>query len=553
MFHFKKTFTALTLLLLPLLSLAQEESTDDVFHQVYKAKLSERDHFSSSGQRLKTAAAILRQDRANFHVFNIKDVEDEYDATFKDKEAREYMEKMVVSISETTEKAILNGTPIIQVEVFGDGGAEVTLITENGAIDKGLTEIKCSDVTYGTDSYFEKMEALSKKAGLSPDGNFSRYHEDVVKALCSGDTQDVTNSIDGGFVEAKDVNAISKILGISYTVKARSESGKSYGYSKEKFISMGLCSSCADNIAQFYTQKPSSPCGVLAKQALEGNPEAVSKLQESPDYCNWEYQEVAPPVQETIQSPQSEVQSVTIAPQVAQPSPAIDYGNLTDEQKKELLAVGNAQRNAKSEQRMIIFASVVIVVLTLVLIAVVLYFRKKSASKAPLESSLKEPANNKTDGVKSINELDVSESWKKKFEILERAGEFKNGSYENFKSLGFMERRKIGFNFIAFIGQPFYYFFKKMWGKGWVLFGLSVLINAAITVVEIVAKIHVPNAVYQIVPAVMFAQMANYDFYRFKVHNETMWKPFLKLNKPAAYIGFAVVSIAILLGVSALR
>ena len=92
-----------------------------------------------------------------------------------------------------------------------------------------------------------------------------------------------------------------------------------------------------------------------------------------------------------------------------------------------------------------------------------------------------------------------------------------------------------------------------MWGKGWVLFGFSVLINAAITVVEIVAKIHVPNAVYQIIPAVMFAQMASYDFYRFKVYNETMWKPFLKLNKPVAYIGFAVVSIAILLGVSALR
>jgi len=199
-----------------------------------------------------------------------------------------------------------------------------------------VTKIKCSDVTYGTDSYFDKMEELSKKAGLSPDGNFSRYHEDVVKALCSGDMQDVTNSIDGGFVEAKDVNAISKILGISYTVKARSESGKSYGYSKEKFISMGLCSSCADNIAQFYTEKPSSPCGILAKQALEGNPDAVSKLQESPDYCNWEYQEVASPVQETIQPPQPEVQPVTTAPQVVQPSPTINYGNLTDQQKREI-------------------------------------------------------------------------------------------------------------------------------------------------------------------------------------------------------------------------
>ncbi len=265
-------------------------------------------------------------------------------------------------------------------------------------------------------------------------------------------------------------------------------------------------------------------------------------------------QEVAPPVQETIQAPQPEVQQVATVQQAqaVESPPTIDYLHLTDQQKTDFIAIGKAQAQAKGEQRMIIFAAVVIAVITLIIVAF-LYFRKKSASKAPLEFSLKEPANNQTDGVKGINELDVSESWKKKFEILERAGEFKNGSYENFKALSFMERRKIGFNFIAFIGQPFYYFFKKMWGKGWVLFGLTVLINTVITVIEMIIKTPIPNVVYQIIPAVMFAQMANYDFYRFKVHNETMWKPFLILNKPAAYIGFAVVSIAILLGVSALR
>ncbi len=70
MSYFKPTFTALALLLLPMLSLAQEDTTDDVFHQVYKARLSEKDHLSSSKKRLKTAIAIVRQDRANFHVFN---------------------------------------------------------------------------------------------------------------------------------------------------------------------------------------------------------------------------------------------------------------------------------------------------------------------------------------------------------------------------------------------------------------------------------------------------------------------------------------------------
>jgi hypothetical protein len=46
--HFKPTFAALILLLLPMLSLAQEDSTDDVFHQVYKARLSEKDHLNAN-------------------------------------------------------------------------------------------------------------------------------------------------------------------------------------------------------------------------------------------------------------------------------------------------------------------------------------------------------------------------------------------------------------------------------------------------------------------------------------------------------------------------
>ena len=50
----------------------------------YVALLSEADHFNSSGQRLSSAAAIIRQDRANFHRFGIKDPQDEGDAFFAD-------------------------------------------------------------------------------------------------------------------------------------------------------------------------------------------------------------------------------------------------------------------------------------------------------------------------------------------------------------------------------------------------------------------------------------------------------------------------------------
>jgi hypothetical protein len=143
MFHLNKTFTALTLLCLPMLSFALEDLDNDVFHQVYKAKLSERDHFNSSGKRLNTAIAILRQDRANFHEFNIKDAEDESDETFTNKEARAYMEK-TVSMSKKTERVILDGTPVVQVEIVGDS-THVTLVTSNEVQNKKINS-KAQDI-----------------------------------------------------------------------------------------------------------------------------------------------------------------------------------------------------------------------------------------------------------------------------------------------------------------------------------------------------------------------------------------------------------------------
>ena len=58
---------------------------------------------------------------------------------------------------------------------------------------------------------------------------------------------------------------------------------------KNRMLSMGLCSACADNVAQFYTAAPKSQCAQLARSALEGNPESARALQESPPYCTWQY------------------------------------------------------------------------------------------------------------------------------------------------------------------------------------------------------------------------------------------------------------------------
>jgi len=144
--------------------------------------------------------------------------------------------------------------------------------------------IKCSDVKYGNEGYHEKMEELAKLARL-PDGYYNKYHEGVVSDLCGGNAKDIESSIDNGFVKRSEVEAIKEALGMD----GRSAIGKRYSDSRRKFEEMGLCSACADNVAQHYTKKPRSKCGRLAKQALGGNPNAVEKLQSFPGYCTWKY------------------------------------------------------------------------------------------------------------------------------------------------------------------------------------------------------------------------------------------------------------------------
>jgi len=53
-----------------------------------------------------------------------------------------------------------------------------------------------------------------------------------------------------------------------------------------RLLDLGMCNACADNAAAFYVKMPASRCATLVRQALEGNPIAVNKLKNMPDYCS---------------------------------------------------------------------------------------------------------------------------------------------------------------------------------------------------------------------------------------------------------------------------
>lgn len=88
----------------------------------YYARISERDHFNSNGERLSNAAAIIRQDRANVHAYGKQDDDDDIDHFFDDKANRARLEKLLANgyASPGAEKAIINGTPLIYVEIYPD-------------------------------------------------------------------------------------------------------------------------------------------------------------------------------------------------------------------------------------------------------------------------------------------------------------------------------------------------------------------------------------------------------------------------------------------------
>lgn len=92
----------------------------DTLIESYVAFLSNSDHFNSKGQRLTDAAAIIRQDRANFHKLGHRDAGDEADSYFSKASNRELLERLINRGTSTRSaiNAIVNGTPYVIVNIY---------------------------------------------------------------------------------------------------------------------------------------------------------------------------------------------------------------------------------------------------------------------------------------------------------------------------------------------------------------------------------------------------------------------------------------------------
>jgi hypothetical protein len=125
----QRLFSLLFLVLLASSAPAQNDIERPI--ESYVARLSARDHFNSNGQRLTSAAAIIRQDRANYYVYGIQDPEDEADSFFQSKENRALLETLLEHgrNSPAAIRRVVNGTPLIRVDVYRNF-VTVTVLSE---------------------------------------------------------------------------------------------------------------------------------------------------------------------------------------------------------------------------------------------------------------------------------------------------------------------------------------------------------------------------------------------------------------------------------------
>lgn len=87
----------------------------------YVARISNADHYNSAGVYLDSAAQMVRQDRANYHKFGIRDGADDSDPWFRTNAQRARLQSMLEragAMSSGVRSAIRNGTPLIEVEVW---------------------------------------------------------------------------------------------------------------------------------------------------------------------------------------------------------------------------------------------------------------------------------------------------------------------------------------------------------------------------------------------------------------------------------------------------
>lgn len=113
---------------------------------------------------------------------------------------------------------------------------------------------------------------------------------------------------------------------------------------------------------------------------------------------------------------------------------------------------------------------------------------------------------------------DISESWKRRFRLIEQAG---GAGLPNFKNLSMQDRLAVNFNLLALLFSLIYYLIKGMWKQGIVYFCLAFV---ALLVLQAMGASESVLRIAQVLSALLFGSRANVNYYKKVVlGDETSW------------------------------
>ncbi|MGY5778839.1 hypothetical protein [Rhizobium sp. LEGMi135b] len=89
----------------------------------YRAYIGNDDLYNSKGERLTAPWQIIRQDRANYHVYRRRDRGDQGDSFFSQASNRQNLEAMLANgnIANDAGNIIVRGNVWIKVDIYGHG------------------------------------------------------------------------------------------------------------------------------------------------------------------------------------------------------------------------------------------------------------------------------------------------------------------------------------------------------------------------------------------------------------------------------------------------
>lgn len=142
---------------------------------------------------------------------------------------------------------------------------------------------------------------------------------------------------------------------------------------------------------------------------------------------------------------------------------------------------------------------------------------------------------------------DVKPAWRQIFKQFDSVGGRTSNYFEikkhpTYRNFSFSEKLRIDFSIWALLFGPFYYFYRGMWSKAFLIVAACCLGLSALNLMAGLMKPSLYNIASSLLIPVVTSQLAKYDYYRYKVLNESVYRelPEIFQNKIVIALFFLV-------------